>query len=50
MKTEHSVKELALKQEKYCEKINLRTATKVTNPVHTKIIGHIAGANMKISS
>ena len=50
MQPEHSVKELVLKQAKYCEIFNMSIATKVTNPVHTKRIGHIAGVNIKMPS
>ena len=50
MQTQHSVRELAVKQEKHCAKHNFALTTKLTNAVHTKKIGHIAGVNMKTSS
>ena len=50
MKTQHSARELAAKQEKHCEKHKVGLTTKLTNTVHTKNIGHIAGVIMKISS
>ena len=36
MQTEHSVRELVLKQEKHCVKCKLEIATKVTNVLHTQ--------------
>ena len=50
VQTQHGVRELAVKQEKYCVKCNLWLATKLTNAVHTQKIKWIAGVNMKISS
>ena len=36
MQIQYSVRELAVKQEKYCATCNLGLTTKLTNAVHTK--------------
>lgn len=50
VQTQISVKELSEKQKKHCAKQNLGLTEKLTNPLHAQKIGHISGANMKISS
>ena len=45
-----SMKELNEKQQHCYKKHNLRSSTKRTDLVHAKKIGHIAGANVKLSA
>ena len=45
-----SVRALEENQKKHREKHNLGLTTKLTNPLHTQKIVHIAGVNMKIPS